>query len=273
MLVLVAFLTACSSTRFIYTLVEKFIEEEIKYFIDLDEEEEALMNQQVSEMVNWHRTSMLPIYAIYLTNLADKLEVGQYSDDDITISLTNGRSLIEETVIGLTPYASKFINRHQKVEEVDFMQNRMLKRQQERLVELSKSEDIQYKKRLERLKSNFQRFLGDLNDSQILLLEAYSHETLGDSRTRLQNRTLRQKVFIRFLRTQPTKEELTAYLNKLLLRGHLIINPTHEAFSKTSLERFRLLLVNILRISSTTQREKLISKLRDYAEEFKAVSG
>ena len=106
---LIFILVTCSSTRFIYTFVDEFIKDEINYFLNLDEDEKVLLNKQVSEIVNWHRTSMLPKYADYLNNVADKLEDDQYSADDISKFLENGRFLIEETVIGLVPYVSKFL--------------------------------------------------------------------------------------------------------------------------------------------------------------------
>ena len=149
----------------------------------------------------------------------------------------------------------------------------MLSRRQERIIELSKSEDILYEERLERLESNFERFFGNLTNSQVMLLQEHSRQTLNESRIRLHNRTLRQKVFIRFLRTQPTEAELTTYLNTLLLNGHIITNPSYQTFSELSLKRFHSLLVNLLAISSTMQRETIINKLRGYAEDFKAVSG
>ncbi len=93
-------------------------------------------------MVNWHRTSILPKYADYLNNIADKLENDEYSANDINKLLDEGRFLIEETVIGLVPYASKFLINHQTSESIDFMEKRMLNRRQERIIELSKSEDI-----------------------------------------------------------------------------------------------------------------------------------
>lgn len=272
LVLLIGLLTACSSTRLIYTFMEKFIQDEITYFIDLDEEEEILLSQQVSEMVAWHRISMLPSYAVYLTNIADKLEVGEYVATDITNALANGRSLIEKTVTGLTPYASKFLIRHQTIEAIEFIEKRMRLRRQERLEKLSESEEILYEDRLERLMLNFGRFLGDLTDAQVMLLEVHARVTLGEPMTRLQNRTLRQKVLIKFLGTQPTESELTTYLNKLLLRGHVITNPSYEAFSENSLKRFRLLLVNMLAISSIKQRETIIRKLRDYAEDFEFIS-
>ena len=269
----ISFLTTCSSTRFIYTFVDEYIKDEITYFLDLNEDEKELLNQQVSQMVNWHRTSMLPKYANYLNNVANKIESEQYSADNIRKILTNGRFLIEETVSGLVPYASKFLIYHQTAENIKFMENRMLNRRQERITELSKPEDILYKERLERLTTNFERFFGELKDSQVMILESHTHLTLGESRVRLHNRTLRQKVFIRFLRTQPTEVDLTNYLNTLLLKGHTITNSSYQAFSEKSLNRFHTLLVNLLANSSKVQREKIINKLRDYAKDFKAVSG
>ena len=270
---LISFLTSCSSTRFIYTFADEFIKDEITYFLKLDEDEKVLLNKQVSEMVNWHRTSILPKYADYLNNIADKLENDEYSPNDINKLLDDGRFLIEETVIGLVPYASKFLINHQTSESIDFMEKRMLNRRQERIIELSKSEDILLKERLERLTSSFERFFGDLKDSQLTILETHARLTLNESRIRLHNRTLRQKVFIRFLRTQPTEVQLSNYLNTLLLKGYVITNPSYQAFSEDSLNRFQFLLVSLLATSNLTQRETIINKLRDYSKDFIAVSG
>ena len=264
--------TACSSTRLIYSFTDKFIKDEINYFLYLDEEEKLIMNQQVSEMVNWHRTSMMPSYASYLDDIADTLEVGQYDANKITIIIDEGRTLIEDTIVGLTPYASRFLIRIKNDEAIEFMKNKMLMRQQERIIKLSGAKEIRYEDRLDKLTSNFKRFFGDLTDAQIEILETHSHETLNDSRIRLHNRTLRQKAFVRFLKTQPNEEELNAYLNKLLIRGHEIINPNYQDFSEASLSRFKMLLINMLAISTDKQRNVMIGKLRSYAEEFNTIS-
>jgi len=272
LVVITILLTACSSTRFIYSFIDDFIQDEITYFLDLNEKEELLLSQQVSEMVNWHRTSMLPRYATYLINVADKIEKKEYESADINKLLENARFLIEQTISGLIPYASKFLINYLTNEDIEFMEKRMLIRQQERITELSKSEDILYKERLKRLTLNFERFFGELNDSQKTLLETHTSQTLGESRVRLHNRTLRQKVFIRFLKTQPTETVLIAFTEKLLIRGHLITNPSYEDFSATSLKRFEILLVNMLSVSSEVQLKTIIDTLRAYVSDFKAVS-
>ena len=272
LIALLLILTACSSTRFFYTIAESFIKDEITYFVNLDEGEELLLNQHVSEMMTWHRTFMLPKYGTYLSNASDRLEANKFNIEDINELINSGRILIQETVIGLTPYASKFLINHQTVEDIEFMKKKMAKRQNERLEELSKPEKVMYTDRLNKLKKNFKRFFGDLNNKQIVMLEGYARITLGDSKTRLHNRTMRQEVFLQFLRTNPSEQEIVNYLNRLLLSGHEIINPTYKDFSEISLQRFSNLLFNMLSSSSQKQRVTIISKLRDYANDFKNVS-
>ena len=265
-------LSACSSTQFIYTFVDRYIQDEIEYFIDLNEEDKVLLSQKVSEMVSWHRTSMLPSYANYLDEIAKKLEEVYDEKVLVNMALAKGRLLIEQTVHGLTPYASKFLVRYQTSEDIKFIEKKMKKRRQERLEEFSKSNETRYEDRVDRLTSNFERFFGTLSDEQLILLKAHAQATLDDEITRFENRTMRQKIFIEFLYTQPKESELTSYLNKLLLRGHLLTNPSYEAFSEVSLERFETLLVNMISNSSTDQRKIMIRKLRSYANDFKAVS-
>ena len=265
-------LASCSSTRLLYEFFDNFIEDEVSFFVEMNKEENILMSQQVSEAVSWHRSFMLPSYSEYLIDAANMLENGNYDEIYINKIMSNGKSLIEETIVGLTPYASKFLMSHQSTKAINYMEKKMEKRRKERLKEISQSDEILYSKRLDRLKSNFERFFGSLTDKQVDLIKAYATATLHDSKVRLQNRTLRQRAFIEFMRTQPTLTELNKYLNKLLLSGHQITNPSYESFSQISLKLFSELLVNVLIISSKTQREKIKSKLRDYAKDFDSIS-
>lgn len=265
-------MVSCSSTQLIYSIADKFIQDEVEYFLNLNEKERVILNQEISEIVIWHRKSMLPKYSNYLVDISNKLEIGDYDTSNINKAVRNARFLIEETVTGLTPFASQILMRHRNVEAVKFIEKKMEMRRQERLEELSQPKDMLYKERLERLLSSFERFMSSLNEEQVKLLEAHASATLLDNSIRLKNRTMRQKVFIEFLKTQPDEEELTAYLNKLLLRGYEITNPTYQDFLEASLERFEFLLGDMLAVSTELQKKKIVKKLRSYSEDFKTVS-
>ena len=272
LIVINVLLVSCSSTQLIYSIADKFIQDEVEYFLNLNEKERVILNQKISEIVIWHRKSMLPKYSNYLVDISNKLEIGDYDTSNINKAVRNARFLIEETVTGLTPFASQILMRHRNVEAVKFIEKKMEMRRQERLEELSQPKDMLYKERLERLLSSFERFMSSLNEEQVKLLEAHASATLLDNSIRLKNRTMRQKVFIEFLKTQPDEEELTAYLNKLLLRGYEITNPTYQDFLEASLERFEFLLGDMLAVSTELQKKKIVKKLRSYSEDFKTVS-
>ena len=272
LIVINVLLVSCSSTQLIYSIADKFIQDEVEYFLNLNEKERVILNQEISEIVIWHRKSMLPKYSNYLVDISNKLEIGDYDTSNINKAVRNARFLIEETVTGLTPFASQILMRHRNVEAVKFIEKKMEMRRQERLEELSQPKDMLYKERLERLLSSFERFMSSLNEEQVKLLEAHASATLLDKNIRLKNRTMRQKVFIEFLKTQPDEEELTAYLNKLLLRGYEITNPTYQDFLEASLERFEFLLGDMLAVSTELQKKKIVKKLRSYSEDFKTVS-
>ena len=270
---LFAGLTACSSTRLLYTFAEGFIEDEIKYFLDLRDEEGTFINQQIEKLVDWHRTSMLPRYATYLNSMADKLGANRYGSSDVAASVATGRSLIAETVRGITPRASRVLVRHLEPDDIAHMQKKMAERREERIEALSEPENKRLSKRVERLVSNFERFLGNLTEEQVELLDAHARVTLDEKRIWLKNQTLRQKVFIAFLSTSPSEAELTKFLDRLLLRGHEITNPDYEEFSEARLERFQKLLVKIMEFSTPMQRKMAIENLRSYASDFLAVAG
>ena len=265
--------TSCSSTRIVYSLAEKYLKDEVTFFIDLDNKEEIRLSKQITEIVEWHRKNMLPKYETYLKDIAEKLAKNQYSYKDITNILMYGSSLIEETVIGLTPFASKFLVEHQTVSDIDFLEKQMEKRRQKRIKELSKPDNKLYEIREERLIKNFERFFGNLNDMQVILIKRYASETLDDKRVRLNNRTMRQKAFLEFLRTKPNQKSLMIYTNKLLLSGHEITNQDYGAFQDNSVVLFGKLMSNMLAVSSKIQREKVATKLRKYANDFKVFSG
>ena len=272
LIVINVLLVSCSSTQLIYSIADKFIQDEVEYFLNLNEKERVILNQKISEIVIWHRKSMLPKYSNYLVDISNKLEIGDYDTSNINKAVRNARFLIEETVTGLTPFASQILMRHRNLEAVKFIEKKMEMRRQERLEELSQPKDMLYKERLERLLSSFERFMSSLNKEQVKLLKAHASATLLDNSIRLKNRTMRQKVFIEFLKTQPDEEELTAYLNKLLLRGYEITNPTYQDFLEASLERFEFLLGDMLAVSTELQKKKIVKKLRSYSEDFKTVS-
>ena len=89
-------ISACSSFKLIYRLADDFIKQEVAYFLNLDEKGKAILNVEVSELMVWHDSVMLPRYAVYLRHQAEKLENGEYGASAISNSMAEGRTLFED---------------------------------------------------------------------------------------------------------------------------------------------------------------------------------
>ena len=95
-------------------------------------------------------------------------------------------------------------------------------RRKQRLKELSKPQNILYKNRINRLTKNFERFFGgELNDAQVELLEIHARATIDDVKVRLNNRTMRQKVFLEFLITNKLLNS-NLYFSKLKNKSQIM---------------------------------------------------
>ena len=124
-------------------------------------------------MISWHRKICYLNTLTHLNNVSDILELDQYKNAEIENTLATGRSLIEQTVIGFTPYASKFLVQHQTTDAINFMEKQMEK-------EATKNDKLNYqnlrinfiKNVLIGWKTNFKRFLESLNSEQVILLES-----------------------------------------------------------------------------------------------------
>ena len=272
LLLLIFSFTNCSNTQLVYNITEEFIKKEVNYFIKVDEKDKILLKQLISQMVIWHRTSMLPIYADYLTNIANEIQSNSNNTVYVLKAVNDARFLIEKTVVGITPYVSKYLVRHQTADEIEFIKKKIELRRKKRFKELTIGDNASYKKRVKKIKSNFERFFGEITDEQLKLIQKYSRATLTFSNTRYKNRIMKQNAFIQFLKTQPNEKELTIFLNKLFLRSHEIVNPEYLNFSQVWLDHFIELLNNMLILSSKKQQEKITTKLRNYAEDFSSTS-
>ncbi len=267
-LALAATLTACSSLKIFYNLAGELIHREIAFFLDLDEEGEALAERVVEGLIQWHRTRMLPLYATYLCGLAGLAEEKTPKRSSVAAFMEQGRRLWAQTVKGATPHAGRLLVQHTTPGRRQFLRNRLAKRQEERRADHAGAADERAAKRVERITRNFERFIGDLNDGQIEIIRRYVVASPGDPERRLANHDLRNKAFVDFLGGTPKAQAIADYLNRLVLTPYKITDPAYEKFSRARFARLEALLADILLSLTPKQRSAASQNLRDHAQDF-----
>ena len=237
-----------------------------------DSEGEDYLHEQISKLMKWHNTFMLPRYAAYFRIQANLIDKGLYGNVNIIQAINDGRILLEGTVSGATPYAAKILIRQTTVDKIEHLSKKMIERMEEQKQKLARPIDIRVEDRTQRIKKNLNRFLGDLNHVQNDLVEKYVKTTINDGNKRLINRTLRQKAFLTFLAAGPNEASLKIFVKKILLRSHEIVDPSYEDFSSNRIEQFAMLLAQILSASTEEQRRLTSRKLRSLAQDLEDLS-
>jgi hypothetical protein len=266
-------LSACSTMKIFYNLADELIAREIAFHLELDEEGEERAGRVVEDLVAWHRTRMLPLYAAYLRDLAAVAAAGEPDRSAVNRLMGEGSRIWQLTVRGATPHLAPLLVRHSTPAKREFLRQRLAERQTEHLARLEKPRDERIRQRASRVTRNFERFIGDLDDPQREIIEQYVASTMNDDARRLANRELRNRAFISFLAARPRATEIAGFLDRLVLRSHEIVDPDYESFAGARFARFEELLFRILASLTPAQRAATAEKLRDHAEDFMELSG
>ena len=271
-LVITMGLAACSSFKIMYDFADDYIKQEAKFFLKFDEQGEQNLNDQVDKMMEWHNAIMLPRYAAYLRQLANRLDHGLYGATAITKGMKDGRILLQNTVAGVAPYVARILVRQTIIENIEHLRLKLIERSKEQKEKLARPIEKQTEDRTERLTKNVGRFMGDLNEIQNNLINRYAKSTINDAKRRLDNRNLRQSALLTFLAGKPKEMEIDAFINQIVLRAHEIVDRDYKGYSEKRIARFTTLLVNIFAASTNDQRQATSEKLRSYAQDFNEIS-
>lgn len=270
-LVLLVFITlsaaGCSGVSFVYGLAEIAVAREAEFHLDLDEEGDALVGEKVDALLDWHSKDMLPRYARFMNAQADVIDRDALSRAEVDLAVAEMRKLLEALVAGTSRYSADVLVEHTEPEKIRYIEARMAERLVERWEEQEEPPEERLEARVEGITDNFERFTGPLSDSQKKAIQRYAEATLVDTEVWLRNRKNRQRAFIEFLAQEPDKKQIEAFVYKIILRPHEIVDPGYRVISEARWKRFQALLYGIMTTLSPEQREMASETLRRYAAE------
>ncbi|NKB57876.1 MAG: hypothetical protein GKS00_16255 [Alphaproteobacteria bacterium] len=259
--------TGCSGLTFVYGLAETALASEAKDHLDLDEDGEAFVDQKIEALLEWHSAEMLPQYARFMNAQADAVDRGALDRAAIDEAVVAMREILEALVSGASRYTADVLVNHTEPDKVRHLKEQMAEHQAERREELDEPPEEQLEARIERIVDNFERFTGLLTETQIVAVSRYAEASLGDTEVWLRNRANRQRVFTDFLAQEPSKQEISAFVYKIILRPHEIVDPGYKAVSEGRWRRFQELLYGVMTTLSDEQRKTMSTTLRGYAAE------
>ncbi len=126
---------------------------------------------------------------------------------------------------------------------------------------------------IERKIDRISRFIEPLTDAQIDIILGYTESGSSTAMRWFKNCECRQIAMVAFLRTQPEKTEITAFVSRIILRAQEVINPDPRAISAARWTQREAMYHDILTALNDEQRTELITTLRGYAAEMVELAG
>lgn len=126
---------------------------------------------------------------------------------------------------------------------------------------------------IERKIDRISRFIEPLTDAQIDIILGYTESGSSTAMRWFKNRECRQNAMVAFLRTQPEKTEITAFVSRIILRAQEVVDPDPRAISAARWAQRETMYHDILTALNDEQRTELITTLRGYAAEMVELAG
>ncbi len=265
-------LPACSGFRLLYAFADTYIIDAADSYLDPDDTEKRHIEAKTQRFVAWHSREMLPRYADFLSASADRIEAGAVDRKWITGRTEEARSLLHEVVSGAAPFAAEVLVRYTQPAKVERLSQRLDERLAEQREKMASPRDERRTKRQKRIAKNFERFTGPLKKAQLAVIERYVAASTDASRRWLETRAKRQRAFLDFLSQRPDEARIAAFIPRILLQGHEIVDPEYGTISERRWAAIADLVYGVLTTLDTEQRRTAVRTLRSYAADMRKMA-
>ncbi|MBM08073.1 MAG: hypothetical protein CMF69_00615 [Magnetovibrio sp.] len=257
-------LAGCSQFKFFYFNADYLIESTVEDYLSLSEEDRSELRSNIGLLLNWHQNEMLLHYAEFLDKQIPNFEKSSLNKKQIIEAVSDARVLFLATLEGAAPFIANVLERHTSKEKIAHLAARLKEKEQEDLQSASSNTIDETEKRA-KIKSNFERFMGNLNKTQLNAIDSYIEAT-EEYRFYLYNRRVerREKLLI-LLQQNPSKDDI-----EIFLVGLFSDNP-RDTVSEKWWAHFTNLLIEVSKSIEQNQLDELSRSFSAYSADMKAL--
>jgi len=268
----VLLLAACSATRLAYDHLDTLVRWQASDYIDMTATQRQDFNAELYGLWSWHRSSQLPLYAADLKQLADEVQAGPLSLQQLDAAgariTEHWNSLIAQAMPGYARLHADLSDAQvaDMVRRIDRqIEHKSRKRQKQ-------SEAQRREHSADEMDDMLHDWIGRPNPAQHLLVEQWAAREPGATQEQEQ------------IKDQETQASLDRYAALLATRtqpgfeqriGAFILAPeapAQRARVEAEQQRWLQLLADVSATLEPSQREHLRQRLLDYAADFDALA-
>lgn len=269
-------LTACSSVKLAYNYAPNLIAYRVNGYLNLDETQQALLDQELVTFTAWHEENALPQYTKMLNQWATRVASDQpfQAQEILTI-----QEAVEQQLQKMGTRASQQLGPLMVTlgpQQIRQLQSKFETSNKEYVADYLKNAESpsHVKKRHARVLKRFQDWLGPLSATQQKILTDVSDARAPVLLAWETERQLRQRALLSLLNGQLGADPIQAQAS---LQHYLAsLNQYREPSLGAQRDQLRMewaqATAEILNSASPAQRKFLQNKLRGYAQDFAALT-
>ena len=267
LLILLIFITGCSSTTFIYNRIDFLLPWYLESYVDLDRDQKQDLKELLIPFFKWHREQELPEYA----NIIGRVEVvinNPVELESIKLITTDFEEswfrLEDEMIAWAIPMAANLSD-----EQINkFIQVLQTKASQSESKYLSRNDQMYENDNYKRIRKNLKRFMGALTSEQRKLVKTTSQNMKRVDGEWIESR----KSFIEKLQYILKKDEGWQQRLQNITHRDDLVNQNYRKTYSYNIDLTQRLLVSILNSRTDKQDKKLRAQLLKYKADINSLT-
>lgn len=277
----IVFLGACSAIKLGYNNSVTFAHTYLSNKVDFDDTQSALLRTSLEELVQWHRNNEVPKLARELQSIQAALaandskvapvsaaqvqELNQAVRTSLRRTANQAAPLIAQNMLGFHPHQMPEIQAALKKSNEKYREERLPTNPEKRLEQSA-----------ERMTERFERWLGNLNQQQLALVDSWAKNRSNNPETWFQKRLERQQRFMvlanQAANRQIDQNTLSQQIALLLNDWQNPANASEKRESELRQQATIALIVDVLNVADAKQRNNAAERAAGWAEDFQILA-
>lgn len=268
LLLVLALLGACSSTRLAYRFADQGIIWWVEDYVSLTREQKSTLRRELDVLLDWHCEQELPRYSDWLGELRREMADGALPPDRIEHHRQQVTAFAEPLAARIVPMATRLLaslSDKQTRELVRNMAQSQAERREEYLGDDSRA------RAAERVRERAERWLGTLNDRQQAIVAEWSRDREQQTRIWLDGRGRWQQALAERL-GQRDAPDFRAHLRDLILNAPDYQGETYRNMMATNTRDLTRLTHDLLMAADERHWQHLQGETTDLKKDVTALA-
>ena len=258
-LIILIFLTGCSSTTFVYNRIDFLLPWYFAGYVDLSRDQKQYLDELLIPFFSWHRHEELPRYAEIINSVEEILDSEVKVENIILITQDVEESwfrIEDELLLWILPL-TKDLSDEQINNFLQVMQTKIIESENRYL---KRNDQVYQKHNYNRLRKNLRRFIGTMSKEQLDLVKIASKSMRRVDTEWVQNR---KKLVANLGSILQRKESWEKRFISITHRDDLVSKNYRDNYAY-NIDITNHLIAAILNTRTEKQDKKLRAKLKRY---------